>query len=171
MVILVRDSLGLAIIYQDVLQDIDKDMRAAASGPRLPGGGFLRRDNAGPGKRVDQALASEGTCPACAARDEVTMPALRTITDNVLTADFAPAYQSSDGLCLPHFRRTVALCADQASLDALVSKQSQVLNALVAELSEFIRKHDYRFRQEQILTEEDSWRRAMEMVVGGTLKT
>lgn len=168
-VILVRDSLGLAIIYQDILSSVGRDMRKAAAAPRLPAPRFLKRDAHGPGRRVAQEVAGRRACPACAVRDEITDPALQELVAGLGDATLGPLFQSSAGLCLPHVRRAAELAPDQAALDALVARQSEVIDGLVAELAEFIRKHDHRFRHEQMAGEIDSWRRAMEMVVGGTL--
>jgi hypothetical protein len=169
--IMVRDSLGLAIIYQDILSSVEKDIGQAGSAPRLPTPGFLKRDTSGPGQRLARHMTTHRACPACAVRDEIAEPALRTLVAGVQDSQIGPLFAASDGLCLPHFAQAAALATSQEALATLAGRQRQVIDALVAELAEFIRKHDYRFRQEQMATEIDSWRRAMELVIGGTLKT
>lgn len=169
--ILVRDSLGLAIIYQDILSTARKDISETAAAPRLAAPAFLRRDTPAPGQRLAQRVTSHRPCPACAVREEMAQPALSTLAASLVDPQIGPLFQQSDGLCLPHFGQVAALVPSQAALAALVERQDKVMDALVNELAEFIRKHDYRFTKEQMATEIDSWRRAMELVVGGTLKS
>jgi hypothetical protein len=60
----------------------------------------------------------------------------------------------------------LVLASNSSAVDALVSRQSQVISRLNGELAEFIRKHDHRFRHEQMRSEKDSWKRAIDMAVG-----
>lgn len=165
--ILVRDSLGLAIIYQDILTSVEREMRAAAASPRLPGRGLLRRNKSGPGQGVIAAMAARRACPACAVSAEMLKPAVQTLVDNLLTAELGAAFASCAGLCLPHLRQALAVAESPALVDALVTRQRQVIESLTAELGEFIRKHDYRFRREAMGSEIDSWDRAIKLVIGG----
>jgi hypothetical protein len=164
--ILVRDSLGLAIIYQDILQSVDKEMRQHETGRSLPSPSLLGRERTTAGQRLARRLSPQRTCPACAVRDEISGVGLQTLVANVLDARSRPVYVSSSGLCLPHFRRALALTNDRSVIEVLAARQSQVMNDLVAELAEFIRKHDYRFRHEEMAGESDSWQRAIELVAG-----
>ena len=52
------------------------------------------------------------------------------------------------------------------ALERLREVQRACLESLLAELSEFIRKHDYRFTGEGMGAEGTSWIRAVEMVAG-----
>lgn len=161
----VRDSLGLAIIYQDILATVREQLRAGATAPRLPGRGLLRRA-AKPGKGAAQRITAASACPACAVRDEMATAGLASLLHNIHNADLTPVFARSDALCLPHLRRALAQAADAPAIEALVKRQVQAMAALDAELAEFIRKHDYRFRQEAMGAERDSWKRAIDMVVG-----
>jgi len=76
------------------------------------------------------------------------------------------AFQVSAGLCLPHLRRAFQLARDEATFETLVTLTRDRLTALRAELDEFIRKNDYRFRDEGFGPEGDSWRRAIAQIVG-----
>ena len=161
----VRDSLGLAIIYQDILSTVNKQMGDAMSSPRLPSPGLLRR-NPPAGARVARQITAQRSCPACAVRDEMTHVALETLMQNVTESLLGPIFQTSDGLCLPHLRRALAQAGEAAAIKTLVDRQSEVISRLNAELAEFIRKHDHRFRHEQMGGERDSWKRAIDMAVG-----
>jgi hypothetical protein len=69
-------------------------------------------------------------------------------------------------LCLPHFRRAVAAVGNEESFTALVEAQKAVWQRLRADLAEFIRKNDHRFRGEPFGLEGDAWLRAIEAVSG-----
>lgn len=169
--VLVRDSLGLAIIYQDILSSVDREMRAVMSAPRLSARGLLRREQAKTGQRLAQRITATSSCPACAVRDEMVQDSLRLLLANLLDPDLAPIFAASAGLCLPHLRQAMALCGDAAVLAALVSVQSRAINGLLGELAEFIRKHDHRFYREAMGSEADSWARALAMVVGDNVES
>ncbi len=169
--VLVRDSLGLAIIYQDILSSVDTEMRAVMAAPRLSSRGLLRREQAKTGQRLAQHIKATSSCPACAVRDEMVQDSLRLLLANVLDPDLAPLYRASAGLCLPHFRQALALSGDAVVLDTIVSVQSQAINSLLDELAEFIRKHDHRFYREAMGSEADSWARALAMVIGETVES
>jgi Family of unknown function (DUF6062) len=160
----VRDSLGLAIIYQDILSSVDKEMKRAGVQP-LAARGMLRR-KAAAGQSVARRITAQRSCPACAVRDEITEVCLRTLVASVHDNEIGATFQASDGLCLPHLRQALVLASNSSVVDALVSRQSQVISRLNSELAEFIRKHDHRFRHEQMCGEKDSWKRAIDMAVG-----
>src|SRR6185503_13974850 len=80
--------------------------------------------------------------------------------------NLAAAYRTSQGLCLPHFRRVLAPITDPETFTALVEAQKAVWQRLSAELAEFIRKKDHRFQHEGYGPEGDAWLRAIEAVVG-----
>ena len=161
----VRDSLGLAIIYQDILSTVREDMQAALAAPRLPGRNLLRRAPS-PGKQAAQRITARSACPACAVRDEITVAALASLLRNINDSALLPVFRQSGALCLPHLRRALAQVTNAAALDTLVERQQEVMAQLDAELAEFIRKHDYRFRHEPMGDERDCWKRAIDMAVG-----
>ena len=76
------------------------------------------------------------------------------------------AYESSDGLCLPHFRQALARVRDERVFEALINVQRVVWERLVSHLSEFIRKSDYRFQDESWGEERDAWLRAIAALTG-----
>jgi len=78
----------------------------------------------------------------------------------------ADAYRTSSGLCLRHFRRTLARAPSGAEARLLSAAQQAVWQRLHDELGEFIRKNDYRFRDEPFVDEKDSWLRALEAISG-----
>lgn len=75
-------------------------------------------------------------------------------------------YRASAGFCLPHFRLAVKRGTDKETFTALVEAQKAVWQRLDAELSEFIRKNDYRYMQEGFGVEGNSWLRVIEAISG-----
>ncbi|MBI3763863.1 MAG: hypothetical protein HY260_18620, partial [Chloroflexi bacterium] len=70
------------------------------------------------------------------------------------------------GLCLAHLRRALELTRSESAFETLVTLERERLTAFLAELDEFLRKNDYRFRDEGFGPEGNSWRRAIAWIVG-----
>jgi len=160
-----RDAFGMAIIYRDVVGSLGEELQSATDSPRLRSSGLLRREPR-PGQFLARRLAARRPCPACSVQDEVTDATLGSLVRNLNDPEMERAFSSSSGLCLPHLRRALALAEDSASIEMLVRVQRAALARLEGELSEFIRKHDYRFAAEEWGPERDSWRRAIAVMTG-----
>jgi hypothetical protein len=80
--------------------------------------------------------------------------------------DVLTDYRASEGLCLHHFRRAVTVAHDQTTLATLVDVQQTRWQALVDQLSEAIRKSDWRFRDEPQGDEMKAWLRAIAVLAG-----
>jgi hypothetical protein len=138
------NRLGAAILYEDLL-------REAAAG--LPARSRSRRRRPLP------------ACPACEAAREQEADSLEVLAAAFDDALLAAAYGAAGGLCLPH---TLALCdrLGEPARRRLVAAEQSHLQALGAELREFIRKHDYRARGEAWGDERSSPPRAVAKMVG-----
>lgn len=86
--------------------------------------------------------------------------AIQTLLKYLDDAPLATALAKTDGLCLPHFSRALELVADAEQLRRLLRFEREALHGLCDELSELIRKHDYRFADEGFGEEGTSWLRA-----------
>jgi hypothetical protein len=92
---------------------------------------------------------------------------LGTLLDQLLGADgLLSRFETSDGLCLPHLRVALARIADPQVFEALLGAQRAIWQRLAEDLREFIRRTDYRFRDEPRGTEGDAWLRAVEALAG-----
>ena len=79
-------------------------------------------------------------------------------------ADLRAALAGSQGICATHLRRIAAAGGiSQLFWDA----QTQAWERLHAELAEFVRKRDDRFRHEALVSDADAWKRAW-MQISGT---
>jgi hypothetical protein len=166
----VGDALGVAIIYHDVLTNV---LRLWPSGVGVSGGGGmlerLRRGGSGlrgAARNLAVALRPQGPCPACQQEADQLDLAVAVLMEAATRPELAAALEGSAGLCLPHFGKALGGAQTEAQAAELLRLEEAKLAALDAELAELIRKNDYRFRDEAIGAEGDSWKRAVRMVVG-----
>ena len=91
---------------------------------------------------------------------------LETFVDHLTEPDFADAYARSAGLCLPHLRQALGFMKNPHTFEVLRKMEAERLHQLERELTEFIRKHDYRFADESYGEERDAWLRSLEKISG-----
>jgi len=106
------------------------------------------------------------TCPLCAHEAAVVHRAGGTLLEHIDEDDVREACVASDGLCLPHLRRTL----DQARpprCDLLAGIEREKLTVLAAQCEGFVRKSDYRHQDELTEAEGRAWRRAARKLGGG----
>jgi hypothetical protein len=169
-------ALGTAIMYRDVLRHVAAALRRRPTGDRLGlfaarrQGGLLDGlgslgggESPGGGQTVSDPHTA---CPACQMRERSDLLYLAVLLEHLHEEDMAQAFRQAGGVCLVHLDQAADATHDTARLDRLLALQEDVLAALDGELSEFMRKHDYRFKDEGIGAEGDSWIRAIAMVAG-----
>ncbi len=166
-------SLGVAILLRDVLQDLLDETAEAPFRP--PPALSLRRaqealDRSRPSQATEELVARlepRGPCPVCRQVEAMEEVYLQTLVEDLLgEGGLLAEVQASDGLCLPHFRRALALVRDQEAFRALLAAQRCIWQDLADRLSEAIRKSDYRFRDEPPGDEAGSWLMALVAVAG-----
>lgn len=165
-------ALGIGIIYRDVIETVVEFIRQGKyrrnqllSRQRLQGA--LSRDQpAAATADLVAILEPQGECPACRQQRVMEDVYLSTLLEHLDDEHLAPALRASAGLCLPHFRQTLQLVQDEQTFQRLVEVQLACLERLDGELSELVRKHDYRFAGEGFGAEGDSWIRAVAQVSG-----
>lgn len=145
--------LGVAIVYRHLLGDLTAALEKQAQ-TRIN----VRRKP----QNIPTGLAP---CPVCTAENEAVTRYGQTILARLAHPDLATAYDAAGGLCLPHLRHLLAL-ADDAQARTLLSWQTAIYRRLLAQLDEFIRKHDHRFRHEPFAAEKDAWTRAVAALTG-----
>jgi hypothetical protein len=165
--------LGIAIFYQDYVKQVEKTLGKARY--NASGGLSLnrvqetlnRKKSTTATETVVNNLQPQKPCPACEQEFKLETLALTTLTDFFPDDDrLHNALKESDGLCVPHLRRALALVRDEATFDALVEMTREKLLKLSDELSEFIRKHDHRYKNEKFAAEGNSWQRAITQIIG-----
>lgn len=169
-------SLGAAFVYRDVLRHVADEIE------RRPAGGRLDLFNSGQGgvrgrlaSLVGRGADGEGdrsvadphrACPACRERTRSELSYLQTVLDHIHDDQLADALGAAGGLCLVHLDLAASLGRDEAAVARLLEVERQCLQCLTDEVSEFIRKNDYRFTHEVMGEEGDSWIRAIEAAAG-----
>jgi hypothetical protein len=165
------DVLGIAIIYQDILGNVLKSLPAGSSQTRSKSWlDSLRQYNSRSlGETIKKALLAltpKEACPACQQRDSSTELVLSVLIESLPKDGFIDSLAASDGLCLPHLRQTFERMRPADVFYKLLDVEREKLEGLRAELGEFIRKSDYRFREESLGSERDAARRAVAMAIG-----
>jgi hypothetical protein len=138
------DRLGMAIIYEDLLSRTLEDFTKAA-------------------KRVQASKK----CPVCLHEEKTEDGYLRLTLDHLEDAEFQSALEESAPICFVHWSKLAALENSQSANTILLSMQLRKLRAILKDLKEFIRNHDYRFSHEALKDEEAiSWRQAIDFFLG-----
>ncbi len=169
----VGDALGLAMIYHDVFTTILKGLpdEAATARPIQKLSTWFRQiphDLAEKIESILRVITPQGPCPACKLRDQSTENAISVLMESLFDEQMFNALSSSNGLCLPHLRQVFKQVKNEQDYDKLFSFARERLASIDSELSEFIRKNDYRFLPEGFGPEGNSWKRAVVMAVGNS---
>jgi hypothetical protein len=169
---LTGSALGTGIIYRDVVNAVLKQLEGARYTPPR-GVPFHRLREALDSQRpaaaseaVVRALSPRAPCPVCVQQEKMEALAVSALIEGLKDEKLRAALSGSAGLCLPHLRRALQTVRSQAACDTLVSLARDCYGALRTELDEFIRKNDYRFQQEGMGAEGDSWKRAVSLMTG-----
>lgn len=128
----------------------------------------LDRDRVSPATdKLAASLSPQVPCPLCAQVEYLEQEYAKTLLAHLEgTGALVEIYGTSDGLCLHHFRQALSHAPAARQARVLVDAQRAVWQRLYDELGEFIRKKDYRFRDESFGPEKDAWRRALEAISG-----
>lgn len=164
----IGSALGFALLYRDVVAEVVEGLPHAIE-EEPEGSNLIRGKLRGRLRRIKQAvkaLTPTKECPVCTQREETEVRVLESLTLELGNAEFLAALEASDGLCTPHLLRAVQRLGEGSRVEALLAMEHGKLEALHAELSEIIRKNDYRFIDEEWGLESDSWRRAIQKLNG-----
>ena len=138
------DPLGISILWRDLLTQGVQPQKQRRG----------RTD-----KRRNQV------CPACEIALEAQRRYLGTLLAHLGAGALRDEYAASEGLCMPHLRAALRHTPAGAQ-DFLLASEAEKLRRLTDELSEIIRKNDYRFREEPWGPERDAWIRATRKLAG-----
>jgi len=139
------DSLGVAIIYEDLLQLVARQLDEG---------------------RMPRPLVA---CPACSLRRVSEEGYIRTLVEYFDDDEFQGAFKSSDGLCLPHLHRLSLQVQKKALPEWLITVERQKLPQRRTQLTEFLRKQDVLAKNEQLSEgEATACEDAIDFLVGTT---
>ena len=164
------NALGFAIIYHDVINNTLRQLESDVTPPITKHWSALLKQipeqASGTVQRVIYALTPQKHCAVCHQRDKALHIIISSLVESLNEPEMISALQSSDGLCMPHLKKVFESVRDLEICDLLLSIHREKLENLRSELAEFIRKNDYRFKDEGFGTEGDSWRRAIGTIIG-----
>jgi hypothetical protein len=116
--------------------------------------------------KAREALAGRDRCPACERIAAAEQSLVSELVDALKTEGRARRFRDGPGLCMRHFVEVALLCESPELLRILLQRQRQGLLSLLRDLREFLRKVDYRYRDEPKGPEQDAWLRALERFSG-----
>jgi hypothetical protein len=150
-------ALGVSIFYQDITLTLKELLERPA-----PQRAAHRRGR----QRLSDALAPEIVCPACTHRDTIEAVYIETLLDHLEDPAFVDKLRSADPLCVAHLRGAIEIVPDAGRFQTLRDIQIAHWEGLIAELGEFIRKHDHRFQDEAVGQEGTAWLRTLDAIAG-----
>ena len=119
------------------------------------------------GMELARQLEPRGTCPLCERQAAIELGELRRyLAESEKPGLGDGAAEEMATLCLPHLSLSCRLRLSSAGRAALVRRQVLGWSALIEELKEYIRKQDYRFRDEPRGHEQTSPYRAVAQMAG-----
>jgi hypothetical protein len=148
-------ALGVAILHRRLIEDAADALKSAGSKP-----------GAGRAAKLEKAIQPD--CLACKVEQEALEGILQTVVTTLKEKDerMTEAVGQGRGFCLHHLDALLAATKDAETASILRQHGLRTAERLLEELSEFIRKSDYRFTQEQMGGEGDSWMRAVAWMTG-----
>jgi hypothetical protein len=162
------NRLGVAVIYQQLLQHLVAQIRSRPASGVRGRSAQERRTPRRAGKQLVVWHGQRSECPLCASARSLEASDLATILRVFGEPEFHERFGYSAGLCLPHLLRAAELADDEASLVAVIDWHAAHWEALQNEMGEFVRKFDYRYADEPMGPERDSWLRALRVFAGTT---
>jgi len=156
-------SEGFAIFASDLLRKLDYVSRAIIEqgGRHWKWKSWFRKNR---GRLL--ALLKQRACPVCDHVKQFETYHLNDLMDAIGDEEILSAYKTSQGICLPHLLILEEVYSSHANFSLFFEAQLAKTKALRVTLEEFIRKQDFRFRDQITPEEAKSPRAAMEFLVG-----
>ncbi|MGQ9694025.1 MAG: DUF6062 family protein [Thermodesulfobacteriota bacterium] len=165
-------ALGLAIIYGDILGILKKNLqmklkRIRNLNPFPAELSFWSK--LFPGRELKSRKINEEKierCPACRRAQIFEKYYLEILLDYINEQEFEEKFSKSAGICFQHLQEAIENFPQHKNWPLLLKRQIEKLEGLQKELAEFVRKKDFQYAHEPRGSESDSWKRALEAVVG-----
>ena len=151
------DGFGLGIVYEDLMRFILKRLEET-DGSSASIKAIL--------KQLDKDEQAKKSCIVCKEEKDVEGRYISVFLENFDDPELKFSYKRSFGLCLFHLNSAIKKCKNKKLTHEIITIETAKLNSLLVEVEEFLRKHDYRFSNEQFGKEGDSWIRAIEKLTG-----
>lgn len=145
-----RDAMAAAVTAYDVLSNLLRDLDAV-----------IKSGNSWSRKK----MTVPQSCPVCLDVARYTRAVCAGVTAWSDNAELCQALQQSHGICAPHLRWMIA---NSKPTPELLAAQHVAWSRVHAEVGEFVRKRDDRFRHEAQAGVGDAWKRAWRIINGNT---
>lgn len=153
-------ALGIALVYEVTIKDLLHETELELESP-------LKFWETRPTPaQLAEGLEPLALCPACQRGADTAARFANVLLQDIQKESVRTALEQAGGLCLPHLRLALATRGSVEAKRLLLEVERRAWAALRTELQEFIRKNDYRFRDEPQGSERDSWLRALDALVG-----
>jgi hypothetical protein len=155
-------TLGINYIYEQLARSVADE---------LSGQGKERSSRLPAGLRRRKKAAPLPPCPLCELTARSAENYLHALYEELepVEAPTRDIYTQSDGLCYAHLRASLPLLAAEfpaAAAFLMEDTQSRLLER-AGQMQEYIRKHDWHYRDEQISPEENvAWKKALGFFTG-----
>jgi hypothetical protein len=166
--------LGTAIIQHDVINDVLREINrvlpktepSPARPSRKPGA--LGDLTAAPLRNaLLNAFKPRHTCPLCAYEHDTERNLLRILVNDIHAPEMRAAFERSSGLCLPHAQAALTLRGLSGDgLRTVMQIERDILQALKAELDEYLVKSNGSYDYQGMGKEADAPARAVKLVSG-----
>ena len=151
------DGFGLGIIYDYLMQFVLEKLK------EVNGSGVSIKTLL---TQLDKDEQAKKSCIFCKEEKGGEGRYISVFLDNFDDSELKFVYKNSFGLCLLHLNLAINKCKNKKFANEIINIESAKFASLIAELKEFLRKHDYRFSKEKFGKEGDSWIRAIEKLSG-----
>ena len=158
-----RDGLSTANITEGLLKTAEEVLDAYLSAAP---DGLSRKRVVRAVEKLLHALTPAGECPACALQARHEAYALMVLLRVLEEEAWRERFERSDGLCLFHLRRPLTGGEAPEQVRWLIEVHRRRFHGLLADLEEYMRKHDYRFSREPYGQERDAFVRATAALAG-----
>lgn len=139
----IRDPLGIAIIYDSLLNDFLEIVNSDAYKK------YLKRNN----------------CPICNLIEIQTNQSIKILLDYFNDQEFREKFEQTSGLCAYHLIKLLQSSDKREQKKYYLTFHQNKIKDLKKHLSELIRKNNYRFTNEKIFDEEAvSWVKALKFL-------
>ena len=155
------DALGVATIYHDLTGETIKRWEEGVTSPEIDRSLALKLRALFSSKSSDLRSNQANTaCLLCGIEAEAEDRFVSALASGLKRPDVWERYEQEAEFCVRHIE---SLC-ERAALDVkdrVLKREIDLLRSLEGELEEYMRKTDFRFRDEPMGEEGDSWRRAL----------
>jgi hypothetical protein len=149
------DAFGQSIIYKDLLEKLVGTIENVSGIPakkKIP--------------KLSEIDIHRKRCLFCDQEIQTEQRLISVLHENYRESKFQSWYLKNFGMCIPHLFKIVQKSNDPEMIEYFISVERIKITQLIGELSEFLRKHDYRFSKESFGKEGDAWIRAVEKLNG-----